>query len=107
MISCRTNHCFIPFLLLLFFSCASDKEKSSTGPVLFVPGELEATVWADAPMFNNPTNIDVDIRGRILFTEAVDYRNFNHDTTQYLLHSNGDRVMILEDTDSDGKADTS
>ncbi len=107
MISCRTNYCFISFLLLLFFSCASDKEKSATEPLLFVPGELGATVWADAPMFYNPTNIDVDIRGRIWVTEAVDYRNFNHDTTQYLLHSNGDRVMILEDTDSDGKADTS
>ena len=107
MISCRINHCFILFLLLLFFSCTSDKEKSQTEPLLFVPGELEATVWAASPMFYNPTNIDVDIRGRIWVTEAVDYRNFNHDTTQYLLHSNGDRVMIMEDTDGDGKADTS
>lgn len=107
MISCRIHHYFLSFFLLLFFSCTSEKEKSKTEPLLYVPDDLEATVWAASPMFYNPTNIDVDIKGRLWVTEAVDYRNFNHDTTQYLLHSKGDRVMILEDTDGDGKADTS
>jgi putative membrane-bound dehydrogenase-like protein len=107
MTSCRINHYFLLFFLLLFFSCTADKEKSQTAPLLFVPDDLEATVWAESPMFYNPTNIDVDIKGRIWVTEAVDYRNFNHDTTKYLLHPQGDRVMILEDTNGDGKADTS
>lgn len=107
MTSCVINYYFTFFFFLLVFSCMSDKKKAQTEPLLFVPDGLEATVWAASPMFYNPTNIDVDIRGRIWVTEAVDYRNFNHDTTEYLLHSNGDRVMILEDTDGDGKADTS
>jgi len=74
---------------------------------LFVADDLEATVWAESPMFYNPTNMDVDIRGRIWITEAVNYRNFNNDSARHLTHAAGDRVMILEDTDGDGIADSS
>ncbi|MBS1608138.1 MAG: c-type cytochrome, partial [Bacteroidetes bacterium] len=45
--------------------------------------------------------------GRVWVTEAVNYRNFNNDSTKFLHHSQGDRVMILEDTNGDGKADSS
>ncbi|MEO8962409.1 MAG: PVC-type heme-binding CxxCH protein, partial [Ginsengibacter sp.] len=107
MTSKRILHHFFLFVLLFLISCASDKEKAAVAPLLFVPEGLEATIWAESPMFYNPTNIDVDIKGRIWVTEAVNYRNFNHDTTQFLFHQKGDRVMILEDTDGDGKADTS
>ena len=103
----RANNYFFLFFLLLIFSCTSGKEKSQKDPLLFVPDGLEATLWAETPLFYNPTNIDVDIKGRVWVTEAVDYRNFNHDTTQYLFHPQGDRVMILEDTNGDGVADTS
>ncbi|MFD1144134.1 PVC-type heme-binding CxxCH protein [Larkinella insperata] len=72
---------------------------------LYLPDDLEATVWAEAPMFYNPTNIDVDARGRIWVTEAVNYRNFNNKPGTRLDHPNGERVMILEDTNGDGKAD--
>jgi glucose/arabinose dehydrogenase len=58
-------------------------------------------------MFYNPTNMDVDIKGRIWVTEAVNYRNFNNDSTKFLHHPKGDRVMILEDSNGDGKADIS
>ena len=74
---------------------------------LYIPEELEATLWAESPMFYNPTNMDVDIKGRIWITEAVNYRNYNNDSSKFYHHSNGDRVMILEDTDGDGKADKS
>ncbi|RAK01904.1 putative membrane-bound dehydrogenase-like protein [Larkinella arboricola] len=74
---------------------------------LYLPDDLEATLWAEAPMFYNPTNIDVDARGRIWVTEAVNYRNFNNKPETRLDHPNGERVMILEDTDGDGKADQS
>ncbi|GEO09675.1 PVC-type heme-binding CxxCH protein [Segetibacter aerophilus] len=74
---------------------------------LYLPDDLEATLWAESPMFFNPTNMDVDIKGRLWVTEAVNYRNFNNDSTRFLHHSQGDRVMILEDTDGDGKADSS
>jgi putative membrane-bound dehydrogenase-like protein len=74
---------------------------------LFLPDDLEVSLWAESPMFFNPTNMDVDAKGRIWVTEAVNYRNFNNDSTKLLHHTKGDRVIILEDTDRDGKADKS
>jgi putative membrane-bound dehydrogenase-like protein len=74
---------------------------------LLVPDELEATLWAESPMLHNPTNMDVDSKGRIWVTEAVDYRNYNNDSTRFLHYAKGDRIVILEDTDQDGRADSS
>ena len=37
------------------------------------PG-LEATLWASEPMLANPTNIDIDSRGRVWVTEGLNYR---------------------------------
>src|SRR5687768_2065000 len=73
---------------------------------LYLPEGLEATLWAESPMFYNPTNMDVDSKGRIWVTEAVNYRNYNNDSTKVLHHAKGDRVMILEDVNGDGKADS-
>ena len=83
-------------------ACNADKK-----PELFLPDDLEVTLWAESPMFYNPTNMDVDVRGRIWITEAVNYRNFNNDSTNHLYHEKGDRIMILEDSDQDGTADVS
>lgn len=102
---CRATNCFF-LLFIFFFSCTSDKGKFQKDPLLYLPDDLEATLWAESPLFYNPTNIDVDIKGRIWITEAVNYRNFKGDTTS-LVHPKGDRVMILEDTNGDGVADTS
>jgi putative membrane-bound dehydrogenase-like protein len=75
---------------------------------LYVPDDLEATLWAEAPLFYNPTNMDIDTRGRVWITEAVNYRDFNTKPGQRLSHrQKGDRVMILEDKDGDGKAESS
>ena len=68
-------------------------------------GDLEATLWAESPMFFNPTNIDVDARGRIWVAEAVNYRRFNNAKLYPLTHATGDRILILEDTNEDGAAD--
>ncbi|HKG69126.1 MAG TPA: PVC-type heme-binding CxxCH protein, partial [Segetibacter sp.] len=108
------------FFLLFLFSPAfyftgckqppkakSQETKISKSLDLYVPDDLEATLWAETPMLYNPTNMDVDSKGRIWVTEAVDYRNYNNDSTQFLHHPKGDRVMILEDRNGDGKADTS
>lgn len=64
---------------------------------------LEATLFASEPMLTNPTNIDVDARGRVWVCEAVNYRpDYNpHHPRQEA----GDRILILEDIDGDGKAD--
>ncbi|MET0244408.1 MAG: PVC-type heme-binding CxxCH protein [Flavitalea sp.] len=65
---------------------------------------LETTILATEPFFRNPTNIDVDDRGRIWVTEAYNYRPaINGNPTNAL----GDRIMICEDSDGDGKIDTS
>ena len=58
-------------------------------------------------MLYNPTNIDVDHRGRVWVAEAVNYRDFNNPAGKHLHFEQGDRIVILEDTDQDGKADSS
>ncbi len=60
---------------------------------------LEITVWATTPMLQNPTNIDFDAEGRLYVAEGVNYRHANGKRPE------GDRIVILEDTDKDGTAD--
>jgi putative membrane-bound dehydrogenase-like protein len=91
----------VVLIISLSFTATVKKEE------LFVPEDLVAELWAESPMFFNPTNMDVDIKGRIWITEAVNYRNFNNDSNKLLHHPKGDRVVILDDTDGDGKADKS
>lgn len=67
---------------------------------LIVPDDLEVTVWATTPMLFNPTNMDTDAHGRIWVTEGVNYRRHKGRRPE------GDRVNVLEDTDGDGKADS-
>lgn len=66
-----------------------------------VPEGFELTVWAQAPQLRNPTNMDVDAQGRIWVTEGVNYRS--HEKRD----KDGDRIVVLEDTDGDGRADSS
>src|SRR5689334_12250954 len=98
-------------VLLVSFFYPACKQKASEKKLpdlqLHLPGDLEATLWAESPMFYNPTNMDIDAKGRIWITEAVNYRSFVNDSLTHLHHSKGDRVMILEDTDGDGVADSS
>jgi putative membrane-bound dehydrogenase-like protein len=62
--------------------------------------ELAVTLWAETPLLFNPTNMDVDAMGRIWVTEGVNYRRSQ-------TRKEGDRVVVLEDTDFDGVADKS
>ncbi len=88
----------------ILFSCKTEIQED---PLLFSSEDFEISLWAESPMFFNPTNMDVDAKGRIWVTEAVNYRNYNNDSASFLHHPKGDRVMILEDTDQDGVADSS
>jgi putative membrane-bound dehydrogenase-like protein len=65
-----------------------------------VPDGLEVTLWASSPMLRNPTNIDIDRDGRIWVAEGVRYRS--HHARQ----PEGDKIIVLQDTDGDGKADS-
>ena len=53
------------------------------------PG-LAATLVAEAPTITNPTNIDVDARGRIWLVEGFNYRKFKPKP----LREAGDRTVI-------------
>ena len=67
---------------------------------------MEVTLWASEPDIFNPTNIDIDARGRVWVLEGVNYRrtlpggSFGKDDRPA-----GDRIVILEDSDGDGRSD--
>jgi len=71
-----------------------------------LPDGLQVTRWAESPQLFNPTAMDVDARGRVWVTEAVNYRKWGG-RNPGLVHPAGDRVVILEDTDGDGVCDSS
>ena len=115
----RLSFACLIFLSLILFSCSNNsKESSATTDTLTDTQQhlaenalkglevfegLEVHTFATEPMLRNPTNIDVDERGRIWVTEAYNYRpEINGNPT----NPKGDRIMILEDTNGDGKADT-
>jgi putative membrane-bound dehydrogenase-like protein len=66
-----------------------------------LPDDLEVKLWARTPLFRNPSNLDIDAQGRVWVAEAFNYRRHNGKDPE------GDRIMILEDTDGDGTADKS
>lgn len=106
---CRTCCvCLSVFSLTLFVKqVVAQPSIDDIHAVLETPDDLEVSVWARAPMFYNPTSIDVDERGRIWVAEAVNYRGFNNQQKGPHWHEKGDRIVILEDTDGDGTADSS
>jgi putative membrane-bound dehydrogenase-like protein len=66
------------------------------------PG-LEIKLWASEPLFVNPTTFDIDPSGRIWVCEAVNYRRKLRG--QPPLRMEGDRVVIVADSNGDGTAD--
>src|SRR2546421_1262481 len=70
---------------------------------LIIAEGLEATLFASEPMVVNPCDMDVDERGRVWITEGANYRQWSKPP----LRPEGDRIVILEDTDGNGKADKS
>ena len=67
---------------------------------LIVPEGLEVKLWAKSPLFYNPTNMDIDHKGRIWVAEG---RNYRGKRTQ----PNGDRIVVVEDKNADGIAESS
>ncbi|MEP6582698.1 MAG: PVC-type heme-binding CxxCH protein [Ginsengibacter sp.] len=89
------------------YSKLSDEEKRLSKNALAgleVADGLQVSLFASEPMMGNPTNIDIDSKGRIWVCEAFNYRpKLNPGNPQ---RAEGDRILILEDRDGDGKADT-
>ncbi|MBI3817100.1 MAG: NPCBM/NEW2 domain-containing protein [Planctomycetes bacterium] len=81
---------------------------ASTSPSkIYLPDDLESTLWARSPMLHNPTSLDCDARGRIWIAEAVNYRGFNTKSANPLWREKGDRIVVLEDSNETGRADRS
>ena len=92
----------------LLFHCSNQSPENEHSPAnslsdLKVHDGLEVTLFASEPMFSNPTNMDIDAKGRVWVCEAYNYRNQYNPKNP--VKAEGDRIMILEDTDGDGKAD--
>ncbi len=83
------------------FDPASVEPEKVPLALFHAPEGLEVTLWASSPQLFNPTNIDIDKDGRIWVAEGVRYRK------HFDRQPEGDRIMVLEDTDGDGKADSS
>ena len=66
--------------------------------------ELDVELFASEPMMANPTNIDIDHLGRVWVCEVINYRQFRNGDSKP--REEGDRILILEDTDGDAKADS-
>ena len=79
----------------------SGREADDAVTGLDVAEGLEATLFAAEPMVVSLTNLDIDHRGRVWVCEVVNYRVNNGKRPE------GDRILILEDTDGDGRADDS
>lgn len=89
------------------YAALSDEEKRNAAHALEgldVADDLQVELFASEPMIGNPTNIDVDARGRVWMCETINYRpSFNPKNPERI---SGDRILILEDNNHDGKADT-
>ncbi|MDP6915165.1 MAG: hypothetical protein QGF29_08675, partial [Verrucomicrobiota bacterium] len=62
--------------------------------------DLKMEVWAESPLLFSPVAMDVGPQGRIWLTEGIDYN-------QGRRVANGQSIMVLSDSDGDGKADKS
>ncbi len=89
--------------LLLTATIANAVERTPETAVgnLDVAEGLEATLFGSEPVMKSPSNIDIDHRGRVWVCDIMNYRRNKNKRPE------GDRILILEDTDGDGKSDTS
>ncbi|MCE9632550.1 MAG: NPCBM/NEW2 domain-containing protein [Planctomycetia bacterium] len=93
-------HAQAPRLVVKAAPATSGPVEPAAGPdTLAVPEGLEATLFAGEPMLSSPSDIDVDARGRVWVCEVMNYRGKQETRKE------GDRILVLADTDGDGKAD--
>ena len=101
------SRCPRVWILLVALAAARVVSAAPTGPVdpgsgpetLDLADDLEATLFAAEPLLSSPSDIDVDAKGRVWVCEVMNYRGKQNTRAE------GDRILVLEDTDGDGKAD--
>jgi putative membrane-bound dehydrogenase-like protein len=72
-------------------------EAQQTNQQFVVAKGLAVRPFATQAQLSNPSSIDVDDRGRVWVAEAFNYRKKTRKA--------GDRILILEDSNADGRAD--
>ncbi len=105
---CRRRLCAGALLgVIAWTGCSAERDRARSAAAavanLDLYDGLEATLFASEPVLSNPTNIDVDHRGRVWACDVVNYREHGSNDER----PEGDRILILEDTDGDGVADSS
>ena len=108
----------LPILLLTYFlflglclgQAAPDRMRFAMEdrPIEGVPVEafellddnLTIELWARSPLIYSPVAMDFDAQGRLWLTEGIDYQ-------RGLRIEEGRSIMVLEDQDGDGEADSS
>ena len=93
--------------IVAFSSAARAQVPADQSAKLLKPADgLDATLWASEPMVVNPTNMDIDSRGRVWVSEGQNYRYTHGGGAKFpRVPSMPTAIKILEDTDGDGKAD--
>ena len=89
----------IAVLVSVVAAAASAADGQAGAEALVTPPGVQATLFAAEPLLSSPADIDVDARGRVWVCEVVNYRGKRETRPE------GDRILVLEDTDGDGAAD--
>jgi len=99
------KQCFLAFQLLVLTTgaCLAQMTPDAALKSFTVADGLQLQLFASEPMFVNPTCIDVDHKGRVWVCESVNYRCDLRKVKRN--RAEGDRLVVLEDADGDGKAD--
>ncbi len=93
-----------PFRVLAGSSAETDQHDPQAAIDGFEVAEgIEVQLFAAEPQLLSPTSIDVDHLGRVWVCEAVNYRHFRNPHNEQ--RAEGDRILVLEDVDGDGRAD--
>jgi len=88
------------WLLLCGFCLVTTTAYADEAPPRSLDPRLKVTLFAEHPQIVTPTGIDVDPKGRVWAIES----NTHFPPEGYTGHPT-DRVLVMSDTDSDGRAD--